>query len=66
VNKIRERAGIVELSDISMEKIRHERRVELAFEGHRFWDMKRWRIAHLDRQPGRIKWFQRFCVISMV
>ncbi|MFB9863599.1 RagB/SusD family nutrient uptake outer membrane protein [Rufibacter immobilis] len=27
------------------EKIRHERRIELAFEGHRYWDMKRWRIA---------------------
>ena len=27
------------------EKIRHERKVELAFEGHRFWDIRRWRIA---------------------
>lgn len=27
------------------EKIRNERRVELAFEGHRFWDVRRWKIA---------------------
>lgn len=32
---------------VDVEKVRHERQVELAFEGHRFWDMKRWRIAHL-------------------
>ena len=31
---------------IDMEKIRHERRIELAFEGIRFWDLRRWRIAH--------------------
>jgi hypothetical protein len=24
------------------EKIRHERRIELAFEDHRFWDVRRW------------------------
>ncbi len=29
-----------------MEDIRNERRVELAFEDHRFFDLKRWRIAH--------------------
>lgn len=27
--------------------IRHERRVEMAMEGHRYFDIKRWRIAHL-------------------
>jgi hypothetical protein len=26
-------------------KVRHERRIELAFEEHRFWDVRRWRIA---------------------
>ncbi len=25
--------------------VRHERRVELAFEEHRFWDVRRWKIA---------------------
>lgn len=27
------------------EGIRHERRIELCFEGHRYWDLKRWKIA---------------------
>jgi hypothetical protein len=27
------------------DKIRHERRVEFAFEEHRFWDIRRWKIA---------------------
>ncbi len=26
-------------------RIRNERRVELAFEGHRYWDVRRWMIA---------------------
>ncbi len=45
INQIRDRAGIVLLSTIDQEKIRHERKVELAFEGHRYWDVRRWRIA---------------------
>ena len=45
INKIRKRAGIAELTTIDVDKIRHERRVELAFEGHRYWDLRRWRIA---------------------
>jgi starch-binding outer membrane protein, SusD/RagB family len=45
VNQIRERAGIVPLSSVSMNQIRHERRVELAFEGHRYWDLRRWRTG---------------------
>ena len=27
------------------ERIRNERRIELAFEDHRFWDVRRWKIA---------------------
>lgn len=45
VNKIRERAGIKLLDNIDMDKIRHERKVELAFENHRYWDLRRWRLA---------------------
>lgn len=25
---------------------RNERKVELAYEGHLFWDMRRWKLAH--------------------
>lgn len=45
VNRIRERAGMPSLASISRDAIRHERQVELAFENHRFWDVRRWRIA---------------------
>ena len=47
VNMIRKRAGIQELNDkLTVEDYRHERKIELAFEGNRYWDMKRWRIYH--------------------
>lgn len=45
VNELRDRAGVAELKSIDRDKIRHERKVELAFEGHRYWDVRRWRIA---------------------
>lgn len=50
VNEIRRRAGMPVLpssltQDGLRERIRNERRVELAFEGHRFWDVRRWMIA---------------------
>jgi len=47
INTIRERAGFApnSLSVLTIERIRNERRVELAFEDHRLWDLKRWRIA---------------------
>lgn len=49
VNKLRERAGFAanSVSNLTMDIIRNERRVELAFEDHRYYDLKRWRIAHL-------------------
>ncbi len=45
VNKIRQRAGITNnLTTLTEEKIRQERRVELAFEEQRYFDVKRWKI----------------------
>lgn len=58
VNEIRKRAGMPVHTAIDMTKIRHERKVELAFEGHRYWDMKRWRIAHLDVIQGGLNGFR--------
>ena len=57
INQIRERAGIAKLTTIDMDKIRQERRVELAFEGHRYWDLRRWRIAedYLSRDMHGLK-----------
>ncbi|MDR2086877.1 MAG: RagB/SusD family nutrient uptake outer membrane protein [Dysgonamonadaceae bacterium] len=47
LNKVRERAGIKLLTETeaTLARIRQERRIELAFENHRFWDLRRWRIA---------------------
>ncbi|SEA35713.1 Starch-binding associating with outer membrane [Arachidicoccus rhizosphaerae] len=49
INQIRKRAGFTKdltANDMSFDRIVHERRVELAFEGHELFDNKRWRIAH--------------------
>lgn len=48
INQLRERAGFQpnSISEVTIDKIREERMVELAFEDHRWWDLKRWRIAH--------------------
>jgi hypothetical protein len=45
---VRARAGFEpsSITTLTRERIRNERRVELAFEDHRVWDLKRWRIAH--------------------
>lgn len=48
VNRVRERAGFGanSLTTLTLARLQNERRVELAFEDHRLWDLKRWRIAH--------------------
>lgn len=48
INKIRTRAGlpdITESGDALRERYRHERRIELMYEDHRFFDVRRWVIA---------------------
>ncbi|MFK7807750.1 MAG: RagB/SusD family nutrient uptake outer membrane protein, partial [Saprospiraceae bacterium] len=57
--QIRDRAGMPALEEITEARIRQERRVELAFEEHVFWDLRRWRIAvqELDNvQRHRTHW----------
>ena len=54
---VRRRAGFtIDLTgaDISFDRIVHERKVELAFEGHELWDMKRWRLAHVIWNGERV------------
>ena len=50
VNRVRNREGVkmpalpATLSpDEFLKRLKNERRVELAFEGHRFWDVRRWK-----------------------
>jgi hypothetical protein len=52
INAIRQRTGVAMpvipagLTQAQMrERIRNERRIELAFEEHRFYDVRRWKIA---------------------
>lgn len=54
VNLVRERArggnpailpDVTATGDELLEKIQHERKVELAFEEHRFYDVRRWKIG---------------------
>lgn len=54
INLVRARAGLTTpIVGVTFDKIVHERRVELAFEGHTLFDMKRWRLAHIvwDNNP---------------
>lgn len=49
VNRIRDRVGLPALSvdgEELMAAIRQERKVEFAFEGLWYWDLRRWGIAH--------------------
>jgi len=49
INQVRARAGLttaLTADQITFDRIVHERRVELCFEGHILYDMKRWRLAH--------------------
>ena len=60
VNLVRERAGLPKLEvlnpaiagnqDLQREAIRRERRIELATEGQRYFDVRRWMIA--ENEPG--------------
>lgn len=63
LNMVRERAGIRTLSagEVSLDRIRNERRVELAYENHRHWDLKRWHIAHI-----KLADFPTMAALSMV
>lgn len=45
INAIRNRAGIAPRTSINRDQVRHERKMELAFENHRWWDIRRWHIA---------------------
>jgi len=48
LNMIRKRAGMPDITDVGAslkERYRNERRIELAFEEHRFYDVRRWLLG---------------------
>jgi hypothetical protein len=51
VNRIRTRATMPNLTTLTAADIVHERRVELGFEGHRWWDIRRWKQGAVFANP---------------
>lgn len=72
LNKVRKRAGIpdvevswqqfsnqpqkIETKEGMREIIQQENAIEFAFEGHRFWDLRRWKLAHLELNDKLLGW----------
>lgn len=58
INTVRARVNLPARSGLSGEAlfdaIRHERLIELAYEGHLFWDMRRWRLADKEYDNYRV------------
>lgn len=62
VNAVRERANLNALSSVTINDIKNERVLELALEGHRFYDLLRWgelpsRFSTLQTQDPHFKKF---------
>ena len=71
VHKIRERSGVADVNakftgdkEKFMSELRRERAVELAFEGQRFNDLRRWLL--LDKYPYNIKTSQEFLRVGNI
>lgn len=55
LNALRRRAGHTDRISLTLESVLKERRVEMAFEGKRFWDMNRRREFHTEFSKNRIR-----------
>jgi starch-binding outer membrane protein, SusD/RagB family len=78
INKIRDRAGHVEASALTEDLVLRERRVELAFEGLRYFDIKRWdlgpevidgpyyasRDGSVNSQTGEVTWDDNYIILE--
>lgn len=60
MNAVRERVGVGLprkdglTGDALFQAIRQERKIELAYEGHLYWDMRRWKLAHTAYNNYRV------------
>ncbi len=62
VQTVRDRANLPEIGGVNMDVIKHERMLEFALEGHRFYDLLRWgdlteRFKELERTDPNFKTF---------
>lgn len=55
INQVRARAKMPARTNLTENNIRQERQVELAFEEHRYWDLRRWRIAEQTLNGKRLQ-----------
>lgn len=61
VREIRDRVGLTytdKSGEALMAAIRQERKVELAYEGHLYWDMRRWELSHTQYTGTRVHGFK--------
>ena len=62
IGKIRKRVGLPFDGGLTgqdlWEAIRQERKVELAYEGHRYWDLRRWKVADQPYSEGGLSRYQ--------
>jgi hypothetical protein len=58
INAIRARVNLPPKTGLSGDAlfaaIRQERKIELAYEGHLYWDMRRWKLAHIEYNNYRV------------
>lgn len=56
IKAVRDRVGLPTDTGLTgnavFEAIKHERKVELSYEGHLYWDMRRWRLADKNYPEG--------------
>ena len=62
INEVRRRADMADLTNVTMDDIKHERILEFALEGHRFYDLLRWgelssRFKQLQNEDPNFKKF---------
>lgn len=63
MNEVRARKGVglpgkASTGEAWFNDYRNERKVELAYEGHLFWDMRRWKLAHIVYTGYRVHGFK--------
>lgn len=78
INQLRERGGLPPAEQLTRDLVRRERRVELALEGLRYFDIKRWdigattlngpiygsRLGSIDYNTGEVTWSEDYIKLN--